>query len=89
MIMEVQEMETPYRYEPGISIALSRGEFHTSNYGKRARGSYDRDMTVSIIDGGLEFDVGEEYIFHLDMDVVEDLLKLIQKCKEKNSEEKK
>lgn len=45
-------------------------------------------MIVSIIDGGLEFDVEGEYIFHLDMDVVEDLLKLIQKCKE-NMEEKK
>lgn len=87
--MKVQETETPYRYEHGIADALSRGEFHTSNYGKRAEGSYGSDMIVSITDGGLEFDVGCEYIFHLDMDVVEDLLKLIQKCKEKNMEEKK
>ena len=87
--MKVHDMETPYRYEHGIANALSRGEFHTSNYGKRAEGSYGTDMIVSIIDGGLEFDVGCEYIFRLDMDVVEDLLKLIQKCKEKNMEEKK
>lgn len=85
----VQGAETPYRYEHGIASALSRGAFCTSNYGKRAEGSYGRNMTVSIIDGGLEFDIEGEYIFHLDMDVVEDLLKLIQKCKEKNMEEKK
>ena len=87
--MKVQETETPYRNEHGIANALSRGEFYTSNYGTRAEGSYGSDMMVCIIDGGLAFDVNGEYIFHLDMDVVEDLLKLIQKCKEKNKEEKK
>lgn len=54
--------ETPYRYEHGIASAFSRGEFCTSNYGKRAEGSYGRNMIVSIIDGGLEFDVEGEYI---------------------------
>lgn len=87
--MKVQEMEIPYRNERRIADALSRGVFDTSNYGERASGSYGSDMIVSIIDGGLEFDVEGEYIFHLDMDVVEDLLKLIQKCKEINMEEKK
>ena len=87
--MKVQETETPYRNEHRIADALSRGEFDTFNYGERASGSYGSDMIVTIIDGGLEFDVEGEYIFHLDMDVVEDLLKLIQKCKEKNMEVKK
>ena len=82
-------MEIPYRNERRIADALSRGKFDTSNYGERASGSYGSDMIVSIIDGGLVFDVEGEYIFHLDMDVVEDLLKLIQKCKEMNMEEKK
>ena len=87
--MKVQETETPYRNERRIADALSRGEFYSFNYGTRAEGTYGSDMMVSIIDGGLAFDVNGEYIFHLDMDVVEDLLKLIQKCKEENMEEKK
>lgn len=87
--MKVQEMETAYRNERRIADALSRGEFDTFNYGERAEGSYGSDMMVAIIDGGLAFDVNGEYIFHLDMDVVEDLLKLIQKCKEMNMEVKK
>jgi len=57
--------------------------FSTWDYGPRARGSYDRDMIVEgWNDGKVHIDVGGEYCFTFDKDIVKDLIKVLQKCLE-------
>lgn len=80
---------SPYREEENIQEDLVHGTFNTSNYGDRAMSTYYRDMVIVPVQGGLEVNVGDEYIFNFDMDIVEDLVKVLQYCIEKNKEEKK
>lgn len=72
--------------------AISKGVFNTTNYGERARGTYNRELVMWPGRRCLEVDVGEEYYFKFDRDVVEDMIKALQRSlelMEKEVDEKK
>lgn len=66
---------------------IEKGIFSTDYYGDRARGSYSREMYVEALEGQEAYiSVGDEYHFHLDPDIVKDLIRVLQKVGKEEKE---
>lgn len=79
------ERERAWRDEDSIKEMYSKCEFSSRNYGIRGVGTYDSILYICpSYDDTMVFSDNREYEFRLDIDVVKDIIKVLQKFVEEH-----